>query len=99
MKIKVLQNFGLDGEDLAAGTIVDVDLAHFGDNVEAFRAGGFFVEVDVPAEPVDVKPSSATPTAPATTTTVPSSVTLPPASEPITAGAKTPEEPLAPGQA
>ena len=55
MKIRVLKNFGLDGKDLEAGSVVNVRKALFGDNEAAFREGGFFEDF-VPDEGAPVEP-------------------------------------------
>ena len=66
MKINVLRNFGLDGQDLQAGTAVTVNKSHFGDNEASFREAGFFedftpeIEAAEPAsEPKATKPEAA----------------------------------------
>jgi hypothetical protein len=57
MKIWVLKNFGLDGKNLAKGSELDVDVAHFGDNIDTFRNEGYFEEITTPTAPAAETPS------------------------------------------
>ena len=48
MKIKVLKNFGLDGQDLEVGSVITVNKTLFGDNEQAFRDAGLFEDYAKP---------------------------------------------------
>lgn len=69
MKIKVLKNFGLNGENLEAGTIVTVNRSHFGDNIDAFRSEGYFEEVTEETREQPKKSKRPTPAKKQTTST------------------------------
>jgi hypothetical protein len=47
--IKALQNFGFQGEHVAAGTTLTVDPDDFGGTYQDFIAAGLFEEVPAPA--------------------------------------------------
>ena len=58
MKINVLRNFGLNGQDLEAGSTVVVNKSHFGDNEQSFRDEGYFEDhVEPPKEGEEEAPS------------------------------------------
>ena len=51
MKIIVLKNFGLNGQNLDAGSVLVVNKSHFGDNEQTFRDEGYFEDfVEPPKE-------------------------------------------------
>ncbi|GEM_PF-4238003 len=89
MKIRVLRNFGLDGENLEAGTIVTVNRSHFGDNVDTFQNEGYFEEV-VEETATGAKPKKAEATKKPATSKKKGKATVPPS---IPADVPAPSEP------
>jgi hypothetical protein len=49
MKIKALKNFGFGGENVVAGTELEVKPEDFGGTYQDFKSAGFFEEIGTPA--------------------------------------------------